>query len=273
MSTHLRAYEAPGAVKAPGFADAALRRTAGLWFSVAVLGQWAFLYRVVAQYGVATVSGHFEDWQRNNVLFRGYVPGDTVGNLAFAAHVMLAAVIAAGGTLQLIPQIRARALSVHRWNGRAFMLAAVVAALSGLYMNWIRHANSGPVNSIGVSLNAVLILPCVAMAWRAIRAGDIDRHRRWALRAFMVVNGVLFKRLLSFGWGKLTAGADMPGVDYVFEFGSYLIPLAVLELYLRAKASRSRNAQLATALVLLVVTAYMCVGTVAYTMWVVRKQG
>lgn len=254
-------------------ADAALRYAAGVWFFVAVLGQAAFLCRVVAQYGVATVSGHFEDWERNNELYRGYVSGDTVGNLAFAAHVMLAAVIAAGGTLQLIPQIRAHAIAVHRWNGRAFMFAGVVAALSGLYMNWVRQANGGPVNSIGVSLNAVLILPCVAMAWRAVRAGDIDRHRRWALRAFMVVNGVLFKRLLGFGWSKLTGGADIPGLDYVFEFGSYLIPLAVLELYLRAQASRARNAQLATALVLLVVTAYMGVGTVAYIRWVLRMHG
>src|SRR5262249_20365042 len=154
--------EASGAARRPGFADDALRKTAGLWFCVTVLGLWVFLYRIVAQYGVATVTGHFEGWMRNNVLFRGYVRGDPIGNLAFAAHVTLAAVITAGGTLQIIPQIRARAIALHRWNGRAFMLAGVVAALSGLYMNWVRHANSGPVNSIGVSLNAVLILLCVA---------------------------------------------------------------------------------------------------------------
>ena len=256
-----------------GSADPALRKAAGWWFFVTLLGQWVFLYRIVAQYGVATVSGHFEDWMRNNMLFRGYVPGDTIGNLAFAAHVMLAAVIVAGGALQLIPHIRERAIGFHRWNGRAFMLAAVVAAVAGLYMNWVRHANGGPVNSIGVSLNGVLILLCVAMAWRAVRAGDIDRHRRWALRAFVVVNGVLFKRLGSFGWSMLTFGAGLPQVDDFLEFGSYLLPLAVLELYLRATASRARNAQLATAIVLLVVTVYMGVGTVAFGMWVLRRNG
>lgn len=69
MSMHLPAYfETPGAVKTPGFAEAALRHAAELWFFVAVLGQCAILYRVVAQYGIATVSGHFEDWKRNNEL-------------------------------------------------------------------------------------------------------------------------------------------------------------------------------------------------------------
>ena len=260
-------------VTTPGFADAALRRSARVWFLVTVLGLWVFLYRVVTQYGVATVSGRFADWERNNELYRGYVAGDAIGNLAFAAHVMLAALITVGGSLQLIPRIRDRAISFHRWNGRAVMLAGVVAAITGLYMNWVRHANGGPVNSIGVSLNGVLILLCVAMAWRAVRAGDIERHRRWALRAFMVMNGVFFKRLLGFGWSMLTSGARTPGMEYVSEFGSYLVPLAVLELYLRARTSRAGNAQLATAVVLLVLTAYMCAGTVAYARWVLRQHG
>ena len=39
---------------------------------------------------------------------------------------------------------------------------------------------------------------------------------------------------------------------------------------MRARASRARNTQLAAVLVLLVVTAYMGVGTVAYTLWVLQ---
>jgi uncharacterized membrane protein len=257
-------------LRAPGAPDLALRHAAGLWFLVAVAGQWVFLYRVVAQYGIATVSGRFADWERNNEMYRGYVAGDPIGNLAFAAHVLLAAVISLGGAIQLIPQIRDRVIAVHRWNGRVFMLAGAVAAVSGLYMNWVRHANGGPVNSYGVTLNAVLILLCVAMAWRAVHSGDIDRHRRWALRAFVVMSGVLFKRLASFGWGVLAPGVNPPVMEYVFEFGSYLIPLAVLELYLRAKASPSRNAKRAAAVVLMVATGYMAVGTVAFAMWVLR---
>jgi uncharacterized membrane protein len=124
-----------------------------------------------------------------------------------------------------------------------------------------------------VSLNAVLILLCVAMAWHAARAGDVERHRGWALGAFLAVSGVFFKRLIGFGWGMLAPGADVPAMAYVSEFGSYLIPLAVLYLYLRAKGSRARNAQLATAFVLLVVTAYSCLGIVAYTRWVLRQHG
>lgn len=95
-------------------ADVVLRCAVGCWLFVTLIGQWLFLYYIAALYGVSTLSGHFEDWARRTTLFKGYVPGDTIGNLHFAAHVLLAAVIAFGGILQLIPQIRERAIVVHR---------------------------------------------------------------------------------------------------------------------------------------------------------------
>ncbi len=105
------------------FADTALKAAAGFWFLVAVIGQWAFLYYIVAFYGPSTLQGHFQAWSKNTFLFEGYVASNTAGNLVFAAHALLAAVIAFGGAIQLIPQIRERAISVHRWNGRSSMVA------------------------------------------------------------------------------------------------------------------------------------------------------
>src|SRR5215470_2993398 len=116
-------------------ADIALRSAAGCWFFVTLIGQWLFLYSIVVMYYASTLSGHFEDWKF------GYIPGDIVENLAFAAHVLLAAVVVFGGLLQLIPQIRERAIAVHRWNGRAFLVAATVVAGGGLYMKWARSAS------------------------------------------------------------------------------------------------------------------------------------
>jgi hypothetical protein len=65
-----------------------------------------------------------------------------------------------------------------------------------------------------------------------------------------------------------TAGAGtndtMTGpMNYALEFGAYLLPLAGLELYLRARASTSTRARLVTAAVLVALTAYMTAGTLA----------
>lgn len=264
----------PGLPGRRRLADAALRAAAGLWFLATLAGQWLFLYYIVALYGRSTLSGHFEDWKRKATLFKGYIEGDTIGNLTFAAHVVLAVVVAFGGVLQLIPQIRQRAIAVHRWNGRAYLVAAAAVSVDGLHMIWVRHASWHPVNTVSVSINAVLILVFVAVAWRAARAGDIDRHRRWALRTFMVVNAPgLFVRVGVAAWSALAAGAGLsngasgPGpVMCFFMFASYLLPLALLELYLRARASAGTAARFAVAAVLLAFTVYASVGTYAAAM-------
>ena len=257
-------------------ADIALARAARLWFLMAVIGQWFFLYYLVAFYGSSTLTGNFQAWSRNRFLFKGYVAGDTAGNLAFAAHALLAAVIALGGALQIVPQIRARALAFHRWNGRVFLVTAVGLSLSGLYMVWVRGANPNFVGKVSTTLNAVLILVFAALAWRAARRRDLTVHRQWALRLYLVANAQWFIRVGVFAWVILNRGPvgmnktfDGP-FNYFADFACYLLPLAVLELYLRAKDGAGPGARFAMAGGLLVLTVLMSVGMFGFSMFTWR---
>jgi uncharacterized membrane protein len=255
-------------------ADTALRRAARLWFVMAVIGQWAFLYYLVAFYGPSTLTGNFQLWSRNRFLFKGYVAGDTAGNLAFAAHALLAAVIALGGALQIVPQIRARALAFHRWNGRVFLVTAVGLSVSGLYMVWVRGATPSVVGRISTSLNAVLILAFAAVAWRAARRREMSVHRRWALRLYLVANAQWFIRVGVMAWVLVNravgvkAGFNGPFL-YFADFACYLLPLAVLELYLRAQDKAGPGGRFAMAGGLVVLTALMAVGMFGFStfMW------
>lgn len=245
----------------------ALGAATRLWFAALVVGEGLFLYYILAFYGPSTLSGHFEGWKRNTMLASGYVPGDTVGNLSFAAHVMLAAVVTFAGVMQLVPQVRARAPAVHRWLGRIFLGGAMVAALAGVYGVWVRGGSQDMANSIAITLDAALILVFGAQAWRLAMRRDFAAHRRWALRAFLVVNGVFFLRLgmVAYGLATQLAPSVLPSVGRVFDiwvFGSYLAPLAVLELYLRAQAGgdRARFAMAAGLVALAAVTALGGVG-------------
>lgn len=123
-------------------ADTALKAAAGFWLLVTVIGQLAFFYYLAAFYGTTTLQGNFQAWTKNVFPVHSYVPGDTVGNLAFAAHVFFVAVFALSGAIQLIPQVRTRAISVHRWNGRLFALTALGVSFGGLYLIWVR-GNTG----------------------------------------------------------------------------------------------------------------------------------
>jgi hypothetical protein len=243
-----------------------LQRAAALWFVTAVAGQWLFVYYISAFYGPATATGDFAAWDRNKNMTDGYLAGDEVGNLFFAAHVIAAAAVTFAGTLQLVPWIRERAIAFHRWNGRVFMTAALAGALGGLYLEWIRgtglRAPTGLPSAFGVTLNAVLILAFVVLAWQAARDRNIGAHRVWAVRLFRVVNGTWFMRVGYRAWSALTDGGidGFPFFSY-WSFAAYLLPLAVYELYLRAKTS-SPLAQHAMAGFLVVLTVVMGVGEV-----------
>jgi hypothetical protein len=248
------------------FADTALRAAARLWFAVTVIGQWAFLYYIAAFYGPSTFTGNFEAWSRNKLLIKGYVPGDTAGNVAFAAHALLAAVIAFGGALQLIPQIRARAIAIHRWNGRLFIVTALGVSVTGLYMVWGRGARLSIPSAIAVSLNGVLIIVCAVLAWRTAMRRDLVAHRRWALRTYMVANGQWFIRIGMVAAMMISRG-HAGGFFKFWNFGCYLVPLAVLELYLRAKDDGAPQWRFAMAGGLIVLTALMAFGIFGFTMF------
>lgn len=246
--------------------SAALQQAASMWFLTAVAGQWLFVYYISAFYGPTAVTGDYAAWDRNTNMTDGYLAGDVAGNLFFLAHVLAAAVLTFAGTLQLVPQIRARAIAFHRWNGRIFMLAAIGGALAGLYLEWLRgtglRAPTGLPSAFGVTLNAVLILAFTVLAWRAVRNHNIAAHRVWATRLFLVVNGTWFMRVGFRAWIVLTGGAFGGQTFFSYwSFAAYLLPLAVYELYLRAKTA-APPFQYAMAACLVVLTVVMGIGQI-----------
>jgi hypothetical protein len=248
-----------------------LGAAAAFWFFVTLVGQWVFLYYIVAFYGPSAMSGDFASWNRHPMAGPLYVEGDVWGNIAFGAHVLLAVAITFGGTLQLIPQIRNRAPVIHRWNGRIFIVSALLAALAGLYMVWVRHAASERgVDDFIISGNAVLILLFGALAWRAGAARNIPSHRRWALRMFMVTNGVFFLRIMFSGWIIITRAEPTTLTFYIFAAASYLAPLAVLQVYFWGKDGGGA-AKLTAAGVVFASAAYMAIGLFGFYMIFVQR--
>jgi uncharacterized membrane protein len=260
----------------PG-ANAALDWSARLWFVTALLGQWAFLYYIAAFYDAATLRGDFSAWSKNTFLLKGYVAGDTVGNLAFAAHVLLAAIVTFGGTVQLISQTSPRFVLIHRWNGRLFVLTAIAGATSGLFMIWVRGSRANFTAGLATSLDALLIITFAVLAWRAARARTFATHRRWALRTYIAANGVWFQRVGVFGWIVFNNNVAV-GMTKVFDgwfdlswaFGCYLLPLAVLELYLRVRDRAGPRGRYVMAASILLLTAIMGFGAYSAYTWVWR---
>jgi hypothetical protein len=216
-----------------------LARSARAWFVASALGQLLFLAFILLFYYRLTLGGDLAGWNAKP-LITGHVPGDTPGNRQFALHVLLAAPMTAAGLVQLLPAVRRRWPAVHRWSGRLFLLAALLLSVGGLWLTWVRGSHLTLAGAIAISGDALLIVWFGTMAWICARRREFAAHRRWALRAFIAASAVWFMRVGYMAWGLATGGAGIgPAMagpfDLAWAFGTYLLPLAVLELYLRAE--------------------------------------
>jgi hypothetical protein len=277
MSTQLQTAIAIGAghgkLSWPKAADRTLRAAAGFWFVVVVIGELIFATTVASFYGLTAVRGNWQQW--NKSMTHGYTAGRPIGNLVVAIHLASAVIILLSGAFQLIPLIRRRAPLFHRWNGRVYMVTAFTVSLAGLYMIWFRGTVGDLSQHVGQSLDAVLIMLCAVMALRYALVRDFATHRRWALRLFMVVSASLFIRAGIFLSAVLNHGPF--GFDAVtfsgpfltfMSFGQYLVPLAVLEIYLRTQKRAGAVGRFAMAAGLFVLTLMLGAGIVAVTMGV-----
>ncbi|MBS0584123.1 MAG: DUF2306 domain-containing protein [Proteobacteria bacterium] len=272
------AVEAAAVSRQAPLSARALRAAAVSWFVVTALGQLTFAGYVAGFYGRTALAGRPELW--NKVMPHGYVAGETFFNLVLGVHLAFAFVITVGGLMQLVPAIRRRLPALHRATGRVYLLAAALMAAGGLVMVWGRGAVGDLSQHVAISINAGLILSCATVAWRHARARRIDLHRRWALRLFLAVSGVWFFRVGLMLWivvNQGPAGFDPKTFSgpflTVLAFAAYaVLPLAVLEGYLRAQRSRVAWVPyaMASGIALLTLAMAMGVAAAAAILWLPR---
>jgi tetratricopeptide (TPR) repeat protein len=249
-------------------ATATLNAAVRSWFVVAFLGQLIFGFAVASFYGMTAARGDLHRWSISG----GWKPGDSAGNISIAVHLATAVIVMVSGCLQFIPRLRARHPRFHRVNGRLYMFAGVALSVAGVYMTWFRSRIGDVSQHLGSTLNAVLIWAFAAIAIRYAIKRDIAAHRRWALRFFVVLSASFFIRLMLFlvlaifGPVGLDPATFTGWLPTTMTFAQYLLPLAILELYLHAQTNPGAVRRFATAGVLFVMTLATAAGVVIVTL-------
>jgi len=247
------------------------------WFFVAFIGQLFFAVYISAFYGISTIKGDFELW--NKVLPNGYVPGDTFGNFMVGLHVLFAILITVCGPLQLTPKIRTSFPKFHRVNGRIYLLTALIMSVGGLYMVITRGTVGAPITHVSIGINAILIMIFAYQTVRFAIARKINVHNLWAIRLFLVVSGVWFYRVGLMLWMTIhqaPVGFDMESFTGPFltflSFSSYLLPLLVFELYRWIKTKNHVFSNVFMSICMIVITLGMAIGILAagMGMWLPR---
>ena len=242
-----------------------LKAAVGFWFVVTIAGQLLFAFTVASFYGLTAARGQISSW--NRTMTHGYVAGDATGNLVVVVHLISAVIIILSGAIQIAPLSRNRAPAFHRWNGRLYMVTAFSVSLAGVYMMLVRGTVGGFVHHLGQGIDALLIMLCAVMAARYAIAGEYSTHRRWALRLYLVVSASLFIRA---GLFLSNFGLEQDMVTAVMSYAQYLVPLAVLEIYLRVKDRGGAPSRFAMAAGLSALTLVLAAGisVVTVSAWV-----
>jgi hypothetical protein len=236
-------------------------------FSVGLIGQLAFAVYILLFYGGSALMGNWDSW--TEAMIHGFLEGDFWGNTALLMHIFLAFFITAGGPLQFVKVLREKGSTFHKWNGRIYILTALIISIGALYMVWAREATvGGQLGRIAISLNALLIILFGILTWRTALHKKFVAHRKWAIRTFIVVSGVWFFRIGFGTWFLLTnfnaygVTSDLTGpFDQFLYFGSYLVPLAIVEAYLFVKESNKALLKNMLAAFLFVLTLVLIGGT------------
>ena len=260
-------------------ANTALNKTVELWFLSALIGQFIFSFYIIALYGGTGINGQMESW--NQILPHGYTNGDTIGNAFLIAHLILAAIISIGGPLQLIPKIRSRFPAFHSWNGRVYIFVAFAISIDGLYLNFSGRKMVGDfIQHANLAFMGILIMIFASLALYHAINRNFDAHRRWALRLFLVVSGVWFLRIGLMFWVFINGGKAV-GFDpetfvgpflTVLSFAQYLLPLFILEIYLRIQTRGGAAAKISMAIIFVIMSIATTIGFVIATMaiWLPR---
>jgi uncharacterized membrane protein len=152
-------------------------------------------------------------------------------------HVAFAIIMIFLGPLQFWTGFRMRYLTLHTWCGRIFLVTGTYVASTAIYMG-LHPRTGGIVMGIGLSLNGLLWLAAAAMAYYAIRLGNILQHKEWMIRTYVLAcNGVVGDRIL----------ADIPiltrriGITAVNDLSGWLLwalPLMVAEIIIQLRKLR-----------------------------------
>lgn len=241
------------------------------WLSIVLVGQWFFAAYIAFQFGKPWLQGDSSGDNFSHMI-KGHVAGDSFGNGLLLLHILPVFLLCMSGFFQLVPYIRNKYPKFHRWNGRIFLLIGLSGALTGLWLTWVRDSRLSDIGAMGITLNGLLIPVAIAFAWYYARQRNFNAHKRWAVQAFILINGVWTFRLMLMGWfminqGPLGNSSNIDGpADITFSIACYALPMIIAEIYFWAERSRTQKATMVLNVSLALAVLLTLIGVTAASM-------
>lgn len=237
-----------------------------VWISSFLFGMY-----ILAFYASALYAGDMSRW--NTVLPRLYEEGNYAATSGIGAHFAAGGIILILGSIQLIESIQGKYPALHRWIGRIYLVACMVAGVGGLLFIIQNGTIGGQTMNIGFGLYGILMIICVIETYRHAVARKLERHRAWALRLYALAIGSWLYRIDYGFWVILTDGIGHTKTfdgwfDQLMAFFFYLPNLLIAEIFIRAKRKTTYPfIRIVASLTLLLVTGFLILGTYYFTLY------
>ena len=165
--------------------------------------------------------------------------GGMFANYSLSIHMIFGAALTILAPIQIWLGWTKKGLFWHKLIGKLFFALAMVTGFGGFCYILMEGTTGGIVMSLGFGLYGILV---IITAWQTMRyalAKQMKWHEEWATRLFVLAMASWFYRLCYGFWFIITGGS--PGhttnfqgpFDYFMDFAFYMLPLLLLEWYLR----------------------------------------
>lgn len=150
-------------------------------------------------------------------------------------HMLVAPAALVLGPLQFFPGLRARHPTLHRWSGRVYVLACVIAGTGGLATS--PFASGGWVAGLGFGILAVLWIGTTVAAWISAVRGRLEWHRLLMRFSYAMTFGAVALRL-QIPIGYALGYASYSSMSRILAFTSWIPNVLIVALYSTLEARR-----------------------------------
>jgi uncharacterized membrane protein len=152
--------------------------------------------------------------------------------IVIRTRIAAAIVMASTGALQFWTGLRFRNMTLHRWCGRVFLVSGTFAVCEVLYMS-SHPREGGVVYGVGLFLNGLFWLAAASMAYYAIRIGNVQVHKEWMIRTYILTcAGLIGPRAIS-EMPFLRSRIGLDAANDLSTWVGWVVPLMVAEILIQ----------------------------------------
>jgi len=191
-----------------------------------------------------------QNWSRWNIVLDDLYNTEFMwASIGIGIHFVAGIVLLILGPFQFISSLRNAKPYIHRMVGKIYVFFAILTSTGGLIYIFSHGTLGGFWMNLGFGFYGVLLLGASLFTWYFAVQRSIERHRRWALRLFVLGLSSWLYRVEYALWGYFMDGLvghnsgtwDGP-LDYVMHFFFYIPTLILCEIYIRKPENKPLNA-------------------------------